>query len=460
MGKVIIINRYILKLGGIEKKICSLIPFLLDNGVRVIWIRQRENAIGDSFASILQDKRLEYVYVKNPNVQWFNHEDFKLKSDDQIIILSFNPSSFAKSLTLCKEFPNADITPFYYVPDTTGPQYFRERYFPGVFRKYLEKKLSRLYQKWDSFNLIRFFSRLQIDALESAYGFKIQTPEKKLFEKIKDAPPFDYQGTLLRAEERNKYFNIITVGRFDFPHKGYILGLIRAYGRLKNKYKMLHLTIVGYGPHEDRVRDEIAKLPEDAKSDITLVGETPPDELFKLYARSHLNIAVASAVGHGVINSVISIPARNYCEGECEVYGLHYEPQIVVSTAPGHLVDDDIIRVIEMNNDEYCQETKRMHDLFDKNIKTNPWYVFDTLSLCERKMRIKREDILVLKYIEQTRKILTVYHYILLKVFVNRKITFTQVVEKGRCPMGILISFMAMAILSFVLFVLLIISFL
>lgn len=454
MGKVVIINRYILKLGGIETNVCHMIKFMLDHGVRVIWIRQRENAIGHSFEKILNDKRLEHIYVHNPNTQWFKHDKFDLDIDDDVIVLSFNPSSFAKSLSLCREFPNVKIIPFYYIPDTTGSQYFRERYFPDFLCAYLGGHLSGLYKKWDSYSLLRFFSPLQIKALEDAYKFKISKPENKLLGSFVECPEFDEKGTLTRADERKIRFNIITVGRFDFPHKGYILGLIRAYGRLKNKYENLSLTVIGYGPHEELVHQEINNLPEKARKDLTLVGETPPDEILNYYKNAHLNISVAGAVGQGALFSVISIPARNYCEGECEVYGLSYESKIVTSTEPGHLVDEDIIRVIEMSNEEYCQETKRIYDLFFT--KPNPWYVFETASLCENRMTISYKDILLIGFIEYARKVLTVYHFVILKLFGRRGVTFSRVVEKGKCPLSIFISFVLLFCCGLALMILLI----
>ncbi len=457
MGKVVIINRYILKLGGIETYVCRLIPFMLNHDVRVIWIRQRDNAIGSSFSDVLKDKRLEYCYVNNPDILWFNHEKIKLSKDDKVIILSFNPSSFAKSLTLCREYRGIDITPFYYVPDTTGPQYFRERYFPGFLGRYFHGSLSKLFRRFDSYNLIRFFSPLQVTSLEQAYGLTIQDSDKKILKSNEEYPPFDEENVKLRAKERRRNFNIITVGRFDFPHKGYILGLIRAYGRLKQNYMNLHLTIVGYGPHENRVREEISKLPDYAQKDLHLVGETPPEDLQRLFYRSHLNISVAGAVGDGAKYSVLSIPARNYCEGECEVYGLNYEPSVTVSTKPGHLVDDDIIRVINMSSDDYINETLRIHKLFRTD--SEPWYVFDTLSMCQKKMNVKRKDVNILKCIEYLRKILTVFHFLILKVFVNRQTTFTQVIEKGVCPMVILFAFGVIVIICVFSLAFLIVSF-
>lgn len=457
MRNVLIINRYILHLGGIENYVCSLIPIMLDAGVRVIWIRQKNKAVGMSFENVLSDKRIEQIFVHNPNIQWFRCDSIKLDKDDKVVVLSFNPSSMAKSLSLVKEYKGYHITPFYYVPDTTGVQYFRDIFFPGFWGKYVKFKISKILESWEEHGLIRFFSKLQINSLVDYYGIKINNPDDKLLKSISTYPPFQEESVKDRALNRSKEFNLITVGRFDFPHKSYILGLIRAFARLKPSIPQLRLLIIGYGPHENKVHEEIAKLPCEYTNDIELLGEVSPNELRHYFNIAHLNVSVAGAVGDGASNSVISIPARNYCDGECEVYGLEYDPTIVVSTKPGEIVDKYILEVYNMDNNMFLEEARRIHNLFYR--PSEPWYVFDTLKLSDNLFRVNGSDILFFKTIEYSRKLLTIFHYIINRFLLFRKQSLSEIMAIEKCPWYVIITALGTLLLLIAVLLVLIISF-
>ena len=109
---------------------------------------------------------------------------------------------------------------------------------------------------------------------------------------------------------KRECFNIVSISRFDFPHKGYLLGLIRAYGRLKEKYPQVALCIIGYGPGKPLVEKEIKRLNKKAQQDLSLLGEVDSADFPKVLKEMHLNISVAGSVGVGARNGVLSIPAR------------------------------------------------------------------------------------------------------------------------------------------------------
>lgn len=413
MSKVLIINYPILKLGGIEKYICSHIPFFLDNGVRVIWLMKDHDAIGKSFEKVLSDERIEKVTLHRPSVYWFRHDAFNLNKEDEIVIMSCRPMDMIRSFCLMRDFKDYNITPFYCVPDTKGGAYYLEGNFPPFIRKFLKKRLASAHYRWESYNLIRFFAFSQIHILEENYGLKVTNPDQKVLRSNDPYPEFNEDAVRELAEKRGDEFNIVTLGRFDFPHKGYMLGLIRSYVRLKSKYPQLKLKIVGYGPDKDKLLTEIDKVQTEYKGDITLVGEVAPAEIASVFKNMHLNISVAGAVRDGVRNSVLSIPARNYCEGECEVYGLNFTKMHPTSTLPGDLVDPYIEKVITMSVDEYVSEVKRMHDMY-RNVP-QPWFLFDTRKLCDKPMPILNSEIRFFKTLEFVKRIIYAFKFLLKK---------------------------------------------
>lgn len=404
-NKVVIINYYILRVGGIEKFVCRLIPFMLDHGVRVIWLKQRDNAIGKSFEKVLKDERLENVIVKNPHSQWFRHGKINLSKNDEIIILSFTVTGMAKSLEIVREHPNFDITPYYYIPNTTGDEYYVERYFHGWVRKTVKNKMASIYKRWDSYGSLRFFASLQINSLEENYNFVINNKENKTLKPFLTTDTLDMRNLQERIKTRTNHFTIITVGRFDFPHKGYMLGLVRSYARLKDKYPNLNLVIIGYGPDEKILLKEIESIEFQKQKDITLIGETSPNELKQYFANAHLNISVAGAVGDGARYGVISLPARNYCYGECEVYGLDFDKRITVSRESGYKVEPYIEKVLNMTDEEYKDESVKAYNRFC--VKGCPWYVFDVQQETKQ-MPILMSEIIFIRIVELAKRVLIV----------------------------------------------------
>lgn len=111
-------------------------------------------------------------------------------------------------------------------------------------------------------------------------------------------------------------------------------------------------------------------------ADIKLLGEASPDEISNYMKEAHLNISVAGAVGDGARNGVLSIPARNYCIGECEVYGYLPDSRLKsTSLEKGILVDDFIEEVILMSNEEYIQKCIDSYNTYALN-DVDPLYVF------------------------------------------------------------------------------------
>ena len=211
---------------------------------------------------------------------------------------------------------------------------------------------------------------------------------------------------LENRSERNGCFNIITVGRFDFPHKGYMLGLVRAFGRLKPKYPQLTLSIIGLGQHEQMLKNEIANLPQGVQADVNLLGAVPHTELPHYFRDKHLSIAVAGAASDAARNGVLSIAARNFCDNECEVYGFYPESFVKNSSKePGELVDKYIEDAINMTKEEYTKRCKDSYMVFTDPARYNPTFLYTTTEMC-KDYYIGTMDLYFYKVINYLRKLL------------------------------------------------------
>lgn len=363
--------------GGIEKYVFRQTRFMINNGYRVIWLCDREPRVANSFSSIMLSNDVERYDINTHGVNWFDVPKIKFNKDETIVIVSFEPIEMAQSEVFCHEYEGYNIRPLYLVPDTTGNQYFLERNFKGILNKKVLKCLKEYIEKWEKNDAIRFFSETQIKPLESAYDVEIKRKNEKVLRAVEQIENIDLQLIKNKAENRNP-FVIMTIGRFDFPHKGYMLGLVRSFARLNEKYHNLVLKIIGFGKDESILREEISKLDKDMQDRIILLGEVAPDEIKNYVQDVHLNISVAGAVGSGAICGILSIPARNYCEGECEVYG--YLPQsrnMTTSLKSGHIVDKFIEEVINMSNAEYIQKCIESYEAYKPEL-VDPLYIFHT----------------------------------------------------------------------------------
>lgn len=375
--KTLIVNFGTLsKCGGIEHTIYARIKYYSSRGVRVIWLKNQRSIIADSYKETLYSQNVEIINVNDNHLYWFKHDNLSFSKEERIVVVSFTIFDMLRSLSLKKEYSDYDVTPVYCIPDTTGKFFFIEQYFRGFLRNVVFKKIRKTILEWDEAGLLTFLAPLQINSLEQNYGFTVNDKERKLVPPLEEPNPLD--GELLKQRSRRDgTFNIITVGRFDFPHKGYMLGLIRAYGRLKIKYPQITLTIIGTGKDERLLIEEINKLEEEIRTDVKLLGEVPFDELLKYYKDKHLSVAVASSASDAVRAGVLSLVARNHCEGECEVYGFMPEKMdMTVSKEPGELVDPFIEKAILMSETEYVDKCFEAYEM-KKSQAINPWYFFD-----------------------------------------------------------------------------------
>ena len=224
---------------------------------------------------------------------------------------------------------------------------------------------------------IRYFSNEHIRKMTDEYHYtpNMSTPIK--MPRVDTLSPFDEQQR--RNVWKREEFRIISVSRFDFPHKAYIIGLIDAYEEIKKKYSNVTLMIVGYGHSLTDIKERISLLDAHSQSGITMIGETNYDDLPALYNEANLNISVAGCCCLGAKNGVLSIPARHFSYS-CEVYGfLPDSINMITSAEPGCPVIPYIEETINMTEDEYVKKCYAGHhydetfsnksSLFDTNLK-------------------------------------------------------------------------------------------
>lgn len=354
-NKTLIVNYPTMNMGGIESVCHAYIKYAIAQGVRVIWLCYPEMQIAESFKDVLNS--IERVRVNKSSSKDILIDSLHIEGD--VVVLSFTPLFLSRALMLSKNYPHCNIVNLYIVANTRGRYYYAEESFWGLSSRLVAAEAKKYNQLWAKQGYVRFFTNLQAEAFEHNYDYIFDDKKEIVIPPAFETKALDEQ--ILKGKISRKEFNLISVTRFQFPHKQYLIGLIKDYGILKKKYPQIKLHIVGYGPGQSLVNETINNLDKDSQKDVTLYGELGAEEIAQLMNGMHLNISVAGSVVVGARNGVLSIPARNFCEGECEVYGFLPESyELITATKPGMRAINYIEEVINMSDDEYeekCRES-------------------------------------------------------------------------------------------------------
>lgn len=168
------------------------------------------------------------------------------------------------------------------------------------------------------------------------------------------------------CNSRNDYKNIIkcgydsniimTAARAEFPYKGYIIGLIADFVKLKSMYPKLKLEIITAGDDYNIVVENINKLNDCVKSDITLHGWMDYDVLKKNIERCKIFVGMGTTVLDAALLYKPSLPVRFNTYEDIGEYFIHEKPEYIT---PDYLCQSKAINAIEkvlkLSYNEYSQ---------------------------------------------------------------------------------------------------------
>lgn len=342
-----------LKLGGIEKNIIEQITTYSGMGIRIIWLRYGDkNDIYEPWIKILSDNNVEIIDVDIKTNSLIILPKISFKNDEIIYATCYEPIDFLRLELVSKYYKNI-FNMFYVVPHFEGvTNYLEDRFYFKNIKLQVRNDLSFIYDKWYENGNILFFNVKHQQEMNKRY--KISCFDKNKINKSALAKKeFNMELAIKRAKREE--FRIITCGRFEFPHKGYMIGLIDSFVKLKPKYPFLKLDIIGYGIHEEYLKKYINNVDSNFREDITLIGKVSPEELTKYFNNSHLNVSVAGALTEGAYSGLVSIAARHYCD-KCEVYGWLNKKSInMLDSRPGISVESYIEDLINMDDENYIK---------------------------------------------------------------------------------------------------------
>jgi len=345
----------------------------LDKQRRIIWVRDRKGKYSNIYSSVIENPKCEIITINYSSLKVFEVPVISFENNEEITILAFSIKDFYIACKIRKEYTENKIKIFYLVPLFTGSSIFPDECFNGILNIYIKRHFARVYKLIDSKNSLYFFSSSFYHALEDNYGIKFSTPEKELVPITRKKEEFDTQ--TVQNTYLSKPFTIISAGRFDFPHKGFLLGLIKSFAKLRMSNLDIKLLIVGDGPDKNQVISTIKQQPETVQNSIELRTPLEKKDLVHLMKQCNLNISVAGCAHLGASAGVPTLPARHYYT-ECEVYGFLPEAKdMLTERKPGYPVEDYIEKVMNMSFDEYLNLAKNTYSCF--NYTANTEFPFD-----------------------------------------------------------------------------------
>lgn len=390
--RVLILMSPYLLLGGVGENMIRWMETYAKQGVRVIWLSGDATRCYPPWKQVMEDCGVEIRTLDQ-------YSDLDL-SDSFVTAVSFFIKDYFLLCSILAPYDKKDLHIFYMVPNLNDMNYnFLEVDFQGAKKEQVVKRLSSIHERMNQQGRLLFFHPEHITTVEEAYGIQVLEPKERLMVRLSEKITFEEELAHKRSKTRETSFRMITCGRFDFPFKGYIIGLVREYALLKPRYPQLKLEIIGYGPDQQQLLDVIASLSPEIAQDITLHGAVDYKELQGYFDQCHLNIGTGGAVRDGAITGIPSIPITDICAYTCEVSGFFLGDKSIWSKVTDPLdVKPLIEEAILATEEAYLHLCRKAYDTFaDEYEGKNQNWLLDQRN--HKEVPFLEEDILALHHI-------------------------------------------------------------
>jgi hypothetical protein len=283
-------------MGGTETLILRLTKYYKSLGRRVILLTM--NKLEANIIDDFEDVKPEYYLFENKKSEFFDIDKPLTfhKSELPLIITEFLPEFFRCYLMFNKNKYGVDFKHKVYIVHP-----YSIFYGPRA-ANLLAKKMIELFLRKQA---LVFMDNVCVEACITHY----QLSKNHNF-KVLHLPIF------LNEEEgvnsRNENLSLLTICRFEFPFKGYVLGLIRSFEILSKKVPSITLTIVGNGNDKFEVDKLINSLPEEVSSKIKLINGIPYSKIEKLIRVCDIYIGMGTTILDAANQNKICITAVAY----------------------------------------------------------------------------------------------------------------------------------------------------
>ncbi|TDX09274.1 glycosyltransferase [Flavobacterium sp. S87F.05.LMB.W.Kidney.N] len=341
-SKTIIFYCFNFSMGGTETLILRLMKYYGANNYRIILLT--ETKINESIAEDSHKVNFEHYIYKSSSKNFYslNNEILSFQSiENPIVVSQFLPEFLKCSVLLIKSKYGVRFSHVLYIvhPNSTF-------YNPKVFKVFAKSMIGSMLRKG---NLI-FMDETCISKCVEFY----KITENVSFN-ICRLPLFINDDKFVN--KRNDIFNVLTVTRFEFPFKGYVLGLVNSFAKLHKKYPNTSLTIIGNGKGKMELQELILKLPESTSNNILTIDEVPYHKINDFISKSDVYVGMGTTVLDAANKNKIVVTAVAYQKENFSVGFFHDNYSTigeVLQKKISYLNFEDLLEtVITVNDSEY-----------------------------------------------------------------------------------------------------------
>lgn len=388
-----------MRLGGIQNILYNHVKYCLKRNIQVMWIIPHKTDIHNGFKDVINEN--DIIICNEKQVKRILPS--LIDENTRVLSYSFGLKDFLYMSKALSYYHTCECRNYFVISNFQGPNIFLEENVKGRERIAAFDLMKKFYSELGCSGQLLFCASKQADALQEHYRIKLC--QVRIIALTKEEN-FQLNEEVLKRRFESR--NILTVSRFDFPHKAYVLGLIDAFSEVQKQITDSELTIIGYGSGDVEVKKKISLLDVSVQDKITVIPGVSPTELESYFNNAMAFIGVAGALGNAASCGLVSLVARHFCP-ECEVYGYYSQnSDKVISDEPGEYVVPYIKKLLDMPYREYTIESHRTMEMYLSLLKnrpndfTNDYPIEKPITIHNE--RLKELDFLVYAYSNITKK--------------------------------------------------------
>ena len=348
-------------IGGIEVCMYNFIVWLVNHHFRVIYVKVKGSEIHPSISNVLE-KRVEVYECDFTERNCIKKMNIPFSESENVLayVFSFYYFSFIDDLKVC--YPNINIHSYYWLAHYEWQ--FIEDVYPKCLRPLIKPCAKQYVKNLERNNNIIYLHKAHEKSFIEHYCYKTINNGLKYADYGRYYPEYCESDVVNRYD--SDFFLIVSIARLSFPHKGYMIGLLKEFSVLRKKYKHVRLRIIGDGEGRNILETLIESFDKEVRDSIELVGSVFFDDLGVYCKDANLNISLAGGVSSAAMYAVPSLVVRH--SGTlytCEAYGFLPESKDkVVCTEPGNPVLPYIEDVMNMTKEQYLDLSQKSYNTY------------------------------------------------------------------------------------------------
>lgn len=383
-------------IGGIETILVKICEWCNQNDdYQFYWIRPSKFSASEDLLTRMRSSGCVEVDMIHtfPNLKvgggtYANIEHIStIMTEDVIIILTFGYWEFLLGEKIRGKYINKvkAITNIYYVPHEYMYEdilYYNRIKIVGRLYWHLYRKLACKMVNNNNFIFMgpKFAQKIFVDHYNLHYH-----PEELPYINIPTNTQYVSLEEIMKRH-KNKKRKICVIGRADFPFKGYIIGAIDSYVKLRKKGYNVCLYIISYGNGEALIKNKIKSISSEYQRDIFFLGKVDYIKLIDIIKNMYVCISSGSTLLDISACYVPGLIGTVY-QYEDKGRGILFEStDCTVAYDTTEAMSDALVRVLDMDISSYLTLCKNINMRFREK--------FDIDMIVPSFFKIRNENIL------------------------------------------------------------------